>query len=111
MNLRVYTERRNIYIESDEIRTCIKHHIPKRNKYFKEELRRFRAEIREWLMGREVDEIAFVMQPRMTFYHVQLYRAIIAATRTREQLVLLKVELEGEEDITDASAGEHDLIL
>lgn len=111
MNLKVYTERRDIYIESDELRTVIKHHIPKRNKYFKEELRRFRKEIRDWLMGSEVDEITFVYVDNMSFYHRTLYTAVVQATYRREGLVLLRVEVLEEEDVTDASTGEYQLNL
>lgn len=109
MTLFVYTERRNIFIESDERPTVIKHHIPKRNPYFKEELKRFIKEIQGWLLGEEVDVIQFVMQREMTFHHRALYSAIIRASFRTDGLCLLDVRLEGEEDITDASACEHEL--
>lgn len=97
MMLRVYTESRDIYIECSELPTVIKHHIPKKNKYFKEELRRFRKEIQDWLMGRTVDEIYFVFQSDMTFYHRVLYQNIVRATFRTDGLVLLHIITEEEE--------------
>lgn len=106
MTLHVYTVKREIYIESEERKTCIKHHIPKRNKYFKEELRRFRAEIRNWLTGAKVDEILFEFPNEMTFHHKALYQAVVGATFRDDKLVTLIVVKE-EEDVTDGSSGEH----
>lgn len=108
MNLTVYTVGRDIYIETEERRTCIKHHIPKQNKYFKEELRRFRKEIREWLTGATVDQIDFQFYTNMTFHHKALYQAILSACFHSGGLTLVRVELE-EEEVSDGNSSEHEL--
>lgn len=97
MTLKVYTEKREIYIECSTLPTVIKHHIPKKNKYFKEELRRFREEIQNWLMGQQVDEIIFIFQSGMTFHHRVLYQNIVRATFRNDGLVLLHILTEEEE--------------
>lgn len=91
MILRVYTEGRNIFIECPELPTVIKHRIPKFNKYFKEELKRFREEIKNWLLGKVVDEIYFEYQPNMSFHHRVLYQNIARATFRDDGLVLLHI--------------------
>lgn len=96
MRLKVYTEGREIYIESDTHDTCIKHHIPKKNKYFKEELRQYREEIQRWLRGKLVDEIEFVFPDTMTFYHRVLYQTIVRATFRPDGLVMLYITEEEE---------------
>lgn len=101
MTLKVYSQKREIFVESDELPTCIKHHVPKRNKYFKEELRRFRQEIRDWLCGKQVDVIYFHNPPYMSFHHKVLYQAVVGATFRQDKLVMLITILEEEEDVTD----------
>lgn len=108
MTLFVHTEGRNLFIESDTIKTCISHRIPKRNKYFKEELRMFRKEIQTWLCGSSVDEIRFDMYHDMTFYHSALYQAVLQATFPPNGLALVHVEIKEEDEDDNAGSNQYE---
>lgn len=96
MNLTVYTSKRYIYILSPNRPTVIRHKIPKRNRYFKEELRGYIEDIRGWLCGQLVEEIDMYFPNSMSWYHQALYQAILRATKRPDKLVLVRAYISEE---------------
>lgn len=67
----------------------LKHEVPRKNKYFKEELRLLREEIAAWLCGNPCDHLIAYKPKNMSFYRRAIYYAIIVATRRRDGLILI----------------------
>ena len=67
------------------------HEVPRKTKFFKEELRSYRAEISAWLCGRDIDVLEVYIPEHWSFYRRWLYNAIVYTTRRKDGLVLIKV--------------------
>lgn len=93
MIIEVRVQRRTLVLTADK-REPIHHKIPRKNKFFKEELRQFREEITAWLMGERVEELHFVFPEHLTFYHRQLNLAILRATQVRGYTYLITTTTE-----------------
>jgi hypothetical protein len=68
---------------------ALKHEVPKKNKFFMEELRLYREEIFLWICGGLCEELIVYMPSYMSFYRRALYNAIVKATGRRDKLVLI----------------------
>ncbi len=98
VELTVYTVGRELYIESDQLPTCVKRHIPKHHKKFRAECHYFQKQIKDWLGGLLVDSITFYRPPGMTYWHRGLYSVVVAATTRPDKLVQLYNIEGGRED-------------
>lgn len=58
------------------------HTVPRRNKYFKEELRAYREDIRGWLHGDTCDAIDVYEPSRLSFYRKVLMSEAVKALRS-----------------------------
>lgn len=75
------------------------HEVPRRNPFFKEELRGYRAEICEWLGDKTCDVLVVYRPPSLSFYRAALYRAVVRATRPRRGIARIIIYTETEEVI------------
>lgn len=72
------------------------HVVPRKPKFFKEELRCYKEEICAWLCGKKCDVLIVYKPARLSFYRRALYQAIVAATQREDKLVLLITCIEEE---------------
>lgn len=100
MDILIRTEGRVLVLSADG-HPLLRHRIPRRNKYFKEELRLFRTELKDWCLGERVEHLHFVLPTNITFYHRVLNHAIIRATQQRGYTYLITSEKESANGSTD----------
>ena len=67
----------------------LRHEVPRKNKFFKEELRIFREEIVSWMHGELCDNLIVYKPINQSFYRRAVLYAIIKATRRSDSLVLI----------------------
>lgn len=67
----------------------LKHEVPRRSKFFKEELRLFREEIVTWMCGNTCDHLIIHRPSNLSFYRKALYFAVVVATRRKDGLALI----------------------
>ena len=67
----------------------LRHAVPRRNKFFREELRLFREEITSWLCGELCDQLIVYKPSNLSFYRRAVLHAIVMATRRSDGLVLI----------------------
>lgn len=67
----------------------LRYEVPRRNKFFKEELRLFREEITSWLCGELCDQLIVYKPSNLSFYRRAILHAIVTATRRSDGLVLI----------------------
>ena len=65
------------------------HTVPRRNKFFKEELKGFREDIRRWMCGEDCDVLITYKPSQLSFYRRVLYQAVVTATQRVDKLVYL----------------------
>lgn len=89
MTVIVRSRGKYILLYGDHLPT-LRHEVPRKNKFFKEELRLFREELVSWMCNKSCDELEVYKPPAMSFYRRALYHAIFKALQRRDGLVLIK---------------------
>ena len=91
MTLTIRTVGRIVHVEVDGVHKW-QHKIPRRSRYFKEELRQVRESVHACLLGQDPDIIDLYAQSEMTWYHEAIYHAILrACRRSDKQLSMINV--------------------
>lgn len=67
----------------------LRHEVPRKNKFFKEELRLLREEIVAWSCGKACDHLVVYKPRNMSFYRGAIYHAVLIATRQKGNLALI----------------------
>lgn len=88
MTISVHSHGKWIVLSRPEA-TDLRHEVPRKNKYFKEELRLFREEVIMWLCGGQCDHLIVYKPKNMSFYRRATYHAIVVATRRKDGLALI----------------------
>lgn len=67
----------------------LRHMVPKKNEFFKEELRLFREDIVSWLRGEQCDHLIVYKPMKLSFYRRAILFAVVQATRRSDSLCLI----------------------
>ena len=88
MTVTVHSHGKWVTLSRDDVDN-LRHEVPRKNKFFKEELRLFREEIVSWLRGERCDHLIVYKPMRISFYRKAVLFAVVKATRRSDCLCLI----------------------
>lgn len=72
----------------------LRHEVPRKNKFFKEELRLLREEMTAWLRGEICDCLVLYKPRELSFYRRAIYHAIVRVVQETAGVVLITTYVE-----------------
>lgn len=88
MTITVHSHGKWVVLSRDGVDN-LRHAVPRKNKFFKEELRLFREDVVSWLRGEQCDHLIVYKPKRLSFYRKAILFAVVQATRRPDRLCLI----------------------